>query len=89
MPGLDKTGPMGQGPLTGRGMGPCGSGRGMGTRMGFGRGRGCGRGLGRYFGWNTPQTKEEKIEDVKAYRQALQEEMEDMEKELAKLQKQG
>ncbi len=40
MPAQDKTGPMGQGPLTGRGLGPCG--RGM--RRGFGRGlgRGCG-----------------------------------------------
>lgn len=30
MPRLDKTGPRGQGPLTGRGMGPCGFGRGRG-----------------------------------------------------------
>ena len=45
MPGQDKTGPSGQGPLTGRGLGPCGGGRGFGFRRGFGRG--CGRG----FGW--------------------------------------
>ncbi len=40
MPTQDRTGPMGQGSLTGRGFGPCG--RGM--RRGFGRGfgRGCG-----------------------------------------------
>ncbi|NLE07082.1 MAG: DUF5320 domain-containing protein [Parcubacteria group bacterium] len=30
MPKLDKTGPMGQGPMTGRGMGPCGGGLGRG-----------------------------------------------------------
>jgi hypothetical protein len=72
--------------MTGRGFGPCG--RGMGMRMGFGRCRGYGRGLGRYFGWNTPQTKEEKIEDIQTYKKALQEEMEDVDKELLSLQKQ-
>ena len=87
MPGFDKTGPQGQGPMTGRGMGPCGRGRGMGMRMGFGRCRGFGRGLGRYFGWNAPQTKEEKAEDLETYKKALKEEMEDVEKELAGLQK--
>ena len=30
MPGFDGTGPMGYGPLTGRGLGPCGCGRGRG-----------------------------------------------------------
>lgn len=38
MPGQDRTGPMGQGPLTGRGLGPCG--KGFGFRRGFGRGFG-------------------------------------------------
>jgi len=38
MPGQDGTGPMGQGPLTGRGLGPCG--RGLAFRRGFGRGFG-------------------------------------------------
>ena len=55
MPGGDKTGPQGEGPLTGRGLGPCNEsdesdkkkkktknlGRGLGRR---GRGRGRGRG---------------------------------------------
>jgi hypothetical protein len=83
MPGFDKTGPQGQGPMTGRGFGPCGRGGGRG----FGRCHGYGRGLGRYFGWNSPQTKEEKVEDIQAYKKALQEEMEDIDKELANLQK--
>jgi len=43
MPNKDKTGPNGQGPMTGRGLGLCGNGSGM--RRGFGRG--CGRGFGR------------------------------------------
>jgi len=36
MPRQDKTGPLGQGPMTGRGLGLCGS----GMRRGFGRGFG-------------------------------------------------
>lgn len=86
MPAFNGTGPQGQGPMTGRGMGRCG--KGLGMKMGFGRCRGFGRGLGRYFGWNSPLTKEEKLEDVKTYKKALQEEMEDVEKELVSLQKQ-
>ena len=57
MPGGDRTGPMGYGPRTGRGMGFCsgfnapgyaspGFGRGMGRGFGMGRGRGFGRGFG-------------------------------------------
>jgi hypothetical protein len=87
MPGFDKTGPQGQGPMTGRGMGRCRKGRGMGMRMGFGRYRGFGRGLGSYFGWNAPQTKEEQLEDLNDYKKALQEELEDINKELADVKK--
>lgn len=56
MPRGDRTGPMGQGPVTGRGLGYCsgydspgfakGFGGGMGRGMGFGRGSGFGRGMG-------------------------------------------
>jgi len=44
VPGRDGTGPLGQGPLTGRGFGVCsgavpaGYGMGLGRRSGFGRG---------------------------------------------------
>jgi hypothetical protein len=60
MPGLNRTGPLGEGPRTGRGLGLCnprsgdlatrfawGAGRGHG----FGRGRGFGRGFGPGMGW--------------------------------------
>ncbi len=53
MPGQDGTGPMGAGPITGRGMGNCGRGlRGAGQGLGMGRGMGsgCGMGLGRRQG---------------------------------------
>lgn len=66
MPGRNQTGPAGQGPMTGRGMGVCGgnagngqnagtdgtvgNGAGRGFSGGFGRGRGNGAGRGRGFG---------------------------------------
>lgn len=58
MPGMNGTGPLGQGPLTGRGQGRCGNagqatgqgmGVGFGRRAGFGGGMGQGRGVGRGF----------------------------------------
>lgn len=63
MPGMDGTGPVGAGALSGRGLGFCGTarpaafgpglGRGRGFGGGFGRGMGGGpgRGLGRRLGW--------------------------------------
>jgi hypothetical protein len=70
MPGGDKSGPMGEGPATGRGMGPCQSSDGSAPRRGFwGRGffrRGWGRGFGRFFsGQNRPviEQDEKKKED--------------------------
>jgi hypothetical protein len=64
MPALDRTGPWGDGPRTGRGLGLCnrrsapygprfawGPGRGRGFGRGFGPGLGWGRGYGRGFGW--------------------------------------
>jgi hypothetical protein len=77
MPNRDKTGPMGAGPSTGRGFGPCGGSKGLGRSFGFGCGRGFGRGLGRFFGWNQPQTKEEQAQALIDYRKALEEELED------------
>jgi len=53
MPGFDRTGPMGQGPMTGGGFGRCGNrrnlddvpqDRGLGRRLRRGRGPGFGRG---------------------------------------------
>ncbi len=62
MPGRNRTGPMGQGAMSGRGLGDCrpnaandegpafGRGRGMGGGGGMGRGRGRGQGMGRGLG---------------------------------------
>ena len=49
MPAQDGTGPMGQGPLTGRDLGPCGT--GLGFRRGFRR---YGMGFRRGFGFRIP-----------------------------------
>jgi predicted Fe-Mo cluster-binding NifX family protein len=49
MPRQDGTGPMGKGPMTGRGAGLC-TGAGTGAGRGFGRGLGRGPGLGAGFG---------------------------------------
>jgi len=73
MPRYDQTGPMGQGPMTGRGMGPCGRG------MGFGYGRGLGRYAGRSY--LSQQEEVEELEDeandleadLKALRQRITE----------------
>ena len=62
MPGGDRTGPMGMGPMTGRAAGYCAGfsvpgyvnpvpGRGRGFGRGLGRGLGRGRGWGRSFGF--------------------------------------
>lgn len=59
MPGFDQTGPRGQGPMTGHGLGPCGS----GVRRGFGCGYGRGFGYGRFAGRAYLSQKEE-IEEL-------------------------
>ncbi|MDD4135906.1 MAG: DUF5320 domain-containing protein [Candidatus Shapirobacteria bacterium] len=66
MPNRDKTGPMGQGPATGRGFGPCGKGKGQG--FGFRLGRGFARGLCRF-------------QSLIDYRKALEKELEDVKKQ--------
>jgi len=91
MPKFDGTGPQGQGPMTGRGMGPCampigrqGSGYGYGRGYGMGFGRTAMMGYGRFggcplcgAGMNSRNwmTKEER-------KQMLEEEAKDLEAEL-------
>lgn len=89
MPGLDGTGPLGLGPRTGRGLGPCGA--GVWTRpFGFGFGRG--------FGWRariwgstlTPApaqpTASEKAA-LEAEKRALEAELDAIKKRLKELEK--
>lgn len=70
MPGMDRTGPLGTGPI-GRRMGPCFGGQG-----GQGRGRGFGR--GNRLGWNIapmPFTQEEGLENLKQQKVLLESEL--------------
>lgn len=76
LPGIDGSGPMGAGPMSGRGLGLCtevnGERYGVGFGRGFGRGRAyrCGfgpgfgpafaRGFGRGVVWNQPSPKTRK-----------------------------
>jgi hypothetical protein len=81
MPNFDGTGPMGLGPRTGRGLGPCG--RGLGWRMGYGHGFGYG-----YRRFASPknelnaledeiQVLEEELKALKEEKVALEEELKD------------
>jgi len=50
MPGMNRTGPEGLGPMTGRGMGFCGGGCGVAPGYDRGSGRGSGRGMRNGYG---------------------------------------
>ncbi len=58
MPRLDQTGPMGQGPLTGWGLGRCG--------RGFGSGRGAGYGYGGRLYYSKKEERDVLAEDIEA-----------------------
>ena len=73
MPRFDQTGPLGQGPMTGRGLGPCGGG------MGFGRGYGRGFGCRRFY------TQREESEILKDEAEALEQELKAVKERLTEL----
>lgn len=81
MPGQDKTGPTGMGPLTGRGLGPCGS--------GLKRGYGCGfrRGMGRRFRFfqESELSKEDEKKILEADLTEIEAEKKEIEKRLSEL----
>ena len=79
MPGGDGTGPMGQGPLTGRGMGPCG----RGLRRGFGRGFG----FSRAYGTPVEFSKDEKIKILEADKAEIEAELKEINKTIQELKK--
>jgi hypothetical protein len=89
MPRFDGTGPRGQGPRTGRGLGSCGYGMGYGRGSGRGWGLGYGRGWGYGVPWSyrQPTTTEERamVQDDIA---ALKEELKAAEERLNQLENQ-
>ena len=76
MPRFDGTGPMGAGPMTGRGMGPCG--------RGFARGRGF---RNAWYPVPTQPTKDEEIAELKAEKEAIENEKKAIETRLKELEK--
>ena len=89
MPNQDRTGPLGQGPLTGRGLGPCGRGLARGRLGGYRRGGApCyGRGFRRNSAFIQPQviteTQEkellkQELEAVKAEQAEIQERLKEL-----------
>ena len=76
MPRFDQTGPLGFGPSTGWGMGPCGAGMGYGRR--FGRG----------FGSRRFYTKNEEAEMLKEEAKDMEEELKAIQERLSELKSQ-
>jgi len=90
MPGFDRTGPLGNGPMTGRGIGPCGRGTARGFRRGTGRGLGMGfgRGFARSYAptFEPVLTKEQEIADLRAEKEAIAEELKTIDARLKELE---
>ncbi|MFO7872041.1 MAG: DUF5320 domain-containing protein [Candidatus Undinarchaeales archaeon] len=83
MPGFNRTGPRGEGPRTGRGLGPCGA--GYKCRRGFRQGyrRRSGR---RFYGAPAPLTKKEEKEALTEEKKAIEEELKAVEKRIRELE---
>jgi len=77
MPNLDGTGPMGQGRMSGRGMGSCGQGKGM-----FAGGRGRGRCLTRIMVQSASLGKEERARILNERLKELEVERKEIEEKL-------
>jgi len=83
MPKFDRTGPRGLGPMTGRGMGPCGRGYGFGRGMGFGPGYGFQDSCPAFPYRN--MTKKEELDVLENESEALQEELESIKERIKEL----
>lgn len=85
MPRFNRTGPAGMGPMTGRGLGPCGG----GVRRGAGRGRGMGYGMMTetcpWYGPMVKPTAKEEKEILNEQVEILKENLESVQKRLSEL----
>jgi hypothetical protein len=96
MPGFDGTGPAGMGPMTGWGMGYCGTGYSRGRFAGrglFRGGRGVGRGMGygRGYAWGPaqawgPVTGDDQAEFMRRRAELLEEELAETRKTLQEME---
>jgi len=83
MPGQDGTGPMGQGPMTGRGLGFC-----NGYRRPVFRGRRFGRSFGRGMGFRRFQMPVQEVEFSKEdQKKILNEELSELEQDIKEIKK--
>jgi hypothetical protein len=104
MPRYDRTGPMGTGPGTGRGLGNCFQGQNLSTSQGFGgatgmfRGNQAGMGIGNRCrgprGWfrnlfQQPTAPTEEADSLRAALAAAKDEIAAMEARLAELERKG
>lgn len=80
MPKYDRTGPFGQGSMTGRGMGPCG--------MRTGWKGGFGRGFGRFRRFGSQVTKKEEREMLEEEAGVLEDELKFIKERLTELKDQ-
>ncbi len=102
MPGLDRSGPMGAGPMTG-GRGGVGGRAGGPTDMpvyggGYGYGRGRGYGFGpayggapypQAYGTGYPASKSDEMEVLRADAEAMRQSLDAIQRRLTELEKQG
>ena len=72
MPQQDGTGPLAQGPMTGRGLGPCGAGAGISIRRGFGRG------ICRWFSPIASFSKQEEQKILEAEKQEIEKRLKEL-----------
>jgi len=89
MPQGDRTGPNGQGPMTGRGMGLCSGSNTPGyMNSGFGRGmgRGYGRGFGRGFGFRQQAVIQPQVITEAQQKEMLKQELEAIKAEQAEIE---
>jgi hypothetical protein len=84
MPRGDKTGPTGQGPMTGRRTGFCTGYDTPGCTKNFGPGRGMGRVMG--FGRSASLSKEDEVLGLKAQADYLKQAQEDINRRLGELE---
>ncbi len=86
MPRGDGTGPMGQGSMTGRGMGRCSSGvkRGLGLAVGLGLGLGLRRGFRRF--WDTNASSNDELSILKSQASALEEDLAIIKEKISELE---
>ncbi|MGV8171516.1 MAG: DUF5320 family protein [Candidatus Woesearchaeota archaeon] len=81
MPNMDKTGPRGIGPMTGKGMGLCGGGQKRRFGRGFGYGRGYGFKFGRVMDLSVSEQKkilESELMELESEKQAIESKLSDL-----------